>query len=283
MPRPPTATRPRPLVGLGLALLLAALPLFGSSAAKAQSLPPGIANCRDITIRTLYEDHIEGRGLIGNVHNRLNGITGGGFFDTLVVDPWTKRLEPALYLLREQINYKGRGIAVELPEVRDVPQMLHFDRGIKQFYISYVYKWGSRWIPHEKSIGSEQTKRATESHFVHSIAYAAYEDEGTAKAKAKEYLTADMEGKTRVVLEMKRQFQNMGNGDINSKDPTDPYNRKLVASWSSFWIQQHMYFDLNGNYTDPQRRLSLSINEDIEIPLREAIGFSMRGPPEYKL
>ncbi len=255
------------LIGLGLGL--AGWAIFGGVEAKADGLPPGIANCRDEALKTLYRDQVGGRSRFGSLNNRLNGILGGGYFDEVLVKSWTKKIEPALYLLREQINYRGsnqRGITVRLPEMRDVPQMLHFDRGIENFYLSYVYEWGSIWIPHEKSIGSEQTKRAPESHFVHSIAYASYDDEETAKAKAKEYLDSDMEGKTRVVLDMKRRFQEMGNGDKLSKDPRDPYNRKLVAAWASFMVTNHY------NYKREDYPSQNLINYELEIPLRETTG-----------
>ena len=201
----------------------------------------------------------------------LNGVING-YFDSVLVDDWTKRIEPALYLLREQINRKYNGIVVELPEVRDVPQMLHFDRGIINFYLSYVYEWGNPYLPHEKSIGSEQTKRATESNFVHSIAYAAYDDEETARDKAKEYLTSDMDGKTRVVMDMKRRFQRMGNGDRDSREPRNPYNRKLAASWSSFALSNSY---VSGDMVETAKL----INTHIEIPLRPEFG--VRGPPYY--
>ncbi len=271
------------LVRTGLAVL-AACTILGSSEANAEDLPPGIANCRDRTIRILYSDQIgedSGRSTFLHLHNRLNGIVGGGFFDSLVVQHKSKRIEPALYLLREQINYKysdNRITVVKLPEIKDVPQILEFDRGIKQFYISYVYRWADPYITHEKSIGSEQTKRATESHFVHSIAYAAYDDEETAKAKAKEYLDSDMDGKTRVVMDMKEQFQRMGNGDRNSEDPRNPYNRKLAASWASYFLERSIF--LEQNRTDSDR--NLSINKHIEIPLRETVGFKVGGPPHLK-
>ncbi len=270
-------------LGVGLVSLVGYATLC-SSEANAQGLPPGIANCRDRAIRILYRDQVgedRGRSSYGSINNRLNGVIGG-FFDSVLVEDKSKRIEPALYLLREQINHKyrsGLGITVRLPEVRDVPQMLNFDRGIKNFYISYIYQWAGRYIPHEKSIGSEQTKRATESNFVHSIAYAAYSDTETAEQKAKEYLESDMEGKTRVVMDIKKQFEEMSNGDKESRDPRDPYNRKLAASWSSFRLERSIFFEQNG--TDSDR--NLSINRHIEIPLREAVGFRIRGPPHYKL
>ncbi len=286
----------RPLLHHGLALLLATLALFGGWEVQAQGifdnmdylkkhLPPGILNVRDRTIRVLYADEVEGLFTTDFccLDLRLNGRRGGEYADNVLVEPWAKRTEPALYLLREQINYKYRdppptGNVVSLPEVGDVPQMAEFDRGIRQFYISYVYEWGSPYIPHEKSVGSEATKRATERHFIQSIAYAAYAEEDTARAKAQEYLASDMAGKTRVVLEMKELFQQMGKGDINSKDPRDPYNRKLVASWSSFWLEQSYYFEQNRTVSDKNRL----IKRHIETPLREAVGFRIGGPPNYK-
>ena len=159
-----------------------------------------------------------------------------------------------------------------------MPQMIHFDRGIKQFYISYVYKWGSIWIPHEKRIGSEATKRAAERHFVLSIAYAAYEEEATAEAKAKEYVDSDLAGKTRLVLDMKKRFQQMGNGERGSKDPRNPYNRKLVAAWSSFLLEQTYYREQN----QKRGERDLLIYDHIEMPLREIDPkFKVRGPPHY--
>ena len=296
MSRSSPAPRPYgPLVRFGLSLLFAALALFGSAEAQAQSLydnldylrqnniPPGIVNCRDRTIRILYAQEVEG---LWNdfccLQARLNGVIDG-YWDSVLIDDWSKKIEPALYLLREQINYRARNPppwlgVVELPEVRDVPQMYHFDKGIENFYISYVYVWGSPWIPQPKSIGSEQTKRATESHFVHSITYAAYEDEATAEAKAKEYLAADLTGKTKVVLDMKQRFQQMGKGDRGSKDPRDPYNRQLVASWSSFWLERSYYFEQKRT----EGTLDFLIYDHIEVPLREYVGFKVRGPPHHK-
>ncbi len=289
--RPPCG---RPLLRRGLALLLATLALLGGWEVQAQSfydnldyqkqhLPPGILNVRDRTIRLLYAQEVA--GLWDNLcclHLRLNGRRGGEYADNVLVEPWSKRIEPALYLLREQINFKYRdppptGNVVSLPEVRDVPQMVEFDRGIRQFYISYVYEWGSPYIPQAKSVGSEATQRATERHFIQSIAYAAYEEEETARAKAQDYLASDMAGKRRVVLEMKELFQQLGKGDITSQDPRDPYNRKLVASWSSFWLVVNYSPGRNDN-----EEIALLINRHIEIPLRESVGFKVRGPPYYK-
>ena len=121
-----------------------------------------------------------------------------GYYDSVIVKPSSRRTEPALFLLREQVNYKEGGIFSNPPVPKDVPQMFAFDQGIRAFYIAYVY-----------GTGNEQTKRNAESHFLHSIAYAAYDDKETAERKAKEYLDAELEGKTAVVLDMKQRFEDM--------------------------------------------------------------------------
>ena len=230
------------LKALGFGLLgigWAALAPLGGSVAQAQGkydnmellkkhLPPGILNCRDRAIRILYAQEVSG---LWDDFNRVDyrlASEFSGYYDDVIVKPWSREIEPSLYLLREQINYKYNRTGVVLPEVTNVPQMLAFDEGIRYFYIAYVY-----------GNGNEQTKRTTEDKFVHSIAYAAYSDTETAEQKAKEYLESDMEGKTRVVMDIKKQFEEMGNGDKESVDPRDPYNRKLVASWSSFMLSNH--------------------------------------------
>ncbi len=262
----------------GLGIGLAGYAIFGGLEANAQGrydnmellrqhLPPGILNCRDRAIRILYAQEVSGLwDDFGRLYYRMKSEFNG-YYDSVIVEPWSRKIEPAMYLLREQINYKRGGIFADWRKVTDVPQMLAFDEGIRYFYIAYVY-----------GNGNEQTKRTTEDKFVHSIAYAAYSDTETAEQKAKEYLESDMEGKTRVVMDIKKQFEEMSNGDKESRDPRDPYNRKLMASWSSLMLEQSYFFEQNR--TDSER--NLSINRHIEIPLREAVGFRIRGPPHYR-
>ena len=261
-----------------LGIGLAGYATFGGLDANAQSrydnieyleehLPPGILNCRDRAIRILYAQEVSGLwDDFGRTGYRMASEING-YYDDVIVNPWSRKIEPAWYLLREQMDYRA-GFNTTFPDPpNDVPQMLAFDEGIKNFYIAYVY-----------GNGNEQTKRTTEDKFVHSIAYAAYDDTETAEAKAEEYLESDMEGKTEVVMDIKRQFEDMRNGDRESIDPRDPYNRKLVASWSSLMLEQSYFFEQNR--TDSER--NLSINRHIEIPLREAVGFRIRGPPHYR-
>ena len=69
----------------------------------------------------------------------------------------------------------------------------------------------------------------------------------------------------------------MGSGDKESVDSRDPYNRKLMASWASYWLVLN-YSPRQSN----QEEKGLLINRNIEIPLREDVGFRIRGPPHYK-
>ena len=145
--------------------------------------------------------------------------------------------------------------------------MAAFDDGIRYLYIAYVY-----------GRGNHETRRLAESNFLHSIAYAAYDDRRTAERKAKEYLEAGLEGKKRVVLDMWTRFKAMGNGNRNSRHPRDPYNRKLVAQWAAFFLERAIFYAQGRTVSE----INLFINEQLEIPLRPAVGHKVRGPPHIR-
>ena len=246
----------------------------------AKHLPPGILHCRDRAIRILYAQEVSGLwDDFDCILYRLESEYGGCFFDRVIVKRSSRNIEPSLYLLREQINFnKDRGMRMHPDE--GVHQMRAFDEGIRSFYGVYLYRWPTpqgRWDAwHRKGYkGHSAGHRHIEEKFIHSIAYAAYDDKATAERKAWEYLEAEIDGKTRVVMEMKGRFQAMGNGDRNSTDPRDPYNRKLVANWASYLLLLSFYFEKR-----PHAELEM-LAYQIEVPLREST-INLRGPPHYQ-
>ena len=56
------------------------------------------------------------------------------------------------------------------------------------------------------------------------------------------------------MLRIKARFEAMGEGDLESIDPRDSYNRKLVAQWSAFMLEQS-YFFKNGRVDTPLARI----------------------------
>lgn len=249
----------------------------------AKHLPPGILHVRDRAIRILYAQEVSGLwDDFDCILYRLESDYGGCFFDSVIVERSSRNIEPALHLLKEQINFRNDS-DFELHPDEGVHQMRAFDEGIRSFYGVFVYGWPTpqgRWHAwHRKGYkGHSAGHRFIEEKFIHSIAYAAYDDEATAERKAWEYLEANLDGKKRVVLDMKRRFQEMGNGDRDSTNPRDPYNRKLVANWASFWLERAIFFAQGREDSE----LNLMINEHIEIPLRAPTGVKVRGPPHYK-
>ena len=247
----------------------------------AKHLPPGILHCRDRAIRILYAQEVSG---LWDDFNRVDYrmlSEFNGYYDSVIVKPWSRNIEPSLYLLREQINFKYGGITVILPKV-SVPQMRVFDEGIEAFYGVYVYRYPTpqeKWHEwHSKGYeGHSAGQRFIEEKFIHSIAYAAYDDEATAERKAWEYLEANLDGRKRVVLDMKRRFQEMGNGDRDSANPRDPYNRKLVANWAHFFLFVSLDWERGGWDAELQM-----LYEHISIPLMEAT-IRVSGPPHYML
>ena len=246
-------------------------------------LPPGILHVRDRAIRILYAQEVSGLwDDFDCILYRLESDYGGCFFDSVIVERSSRNIEPSLYLLREQINFnKDRGMRMHPDE--GVHQMRAFDEGMWSFYGVYLYRYPTpqgRWQAwHRKGYkGHSAGHRFIEEKFIHSIAYAAYDDKATAERKAWEYLEAELDGKKRVILDMKGRFQAMGNGDRNSRNHRDPYNRKLVAHWASFWLEQSYWRELNKT-NGPRGDL---IYENIEMLFRNSGLHKVRGPPHYK-
>ena len=257
-------------------------------------LPPGILNCRDRAIRILYAQEVAGLwDDFGRVTYRMASEING-YYDDVIVKPESRRLEPAWYLLREQLNYR-HGFNTTIPDPQDgVSQIRAFDEGIRYFY-TYV-----------RGRGTDGTKLGIENHFIHSLAYAAltevihYDTEEdrcakrvaatcleykpslsteAAQAAAKEYLDSDWVGKLDVLMRLGRALQQMGNGSIESRDPHDPYNRKLAAAWAAYYLSEHYW-----NLYEPETALSEQhggkhlgkwVTDLIGIPLIDAIGYSL--------
>ena len=242
--------RTRRVFQLGLAALMLSLGAVDCSKVLAQGrydnmellkkhLPPGFLHCRDRAIRIIYAQEVAGLWSdFGRVSYRM-ASRFDGYYDSVIVKSVSRRIEPAWYELREEMDFRtGRGTTFSDPQ-DDVPQIRSFDEGINYHFIAYVTKKGN-----------EGTKRAAENHLVHSIAYAAYDDKDTAERKAKQYLGANLGGKEAVILEMRSIFENMAEGDRASTDPRDPFNRKLVAAWSAFWLAQSYWREQNNRDGD---------------------------------
>ena len=92
--------------------------LFGGAEIRAQGiydnmemlknhLPPGILNCRDRAIRILYAQEVEGLwDDFGRVSYRMASEING-YYEDVIVKSESRKLEPAWYLLREQMNYRA--------------------------------------------------------------------------------------------------------------------------------------------------------------------------------
>lgn len=127
--------------GIGLAgLALLGSFKFGSVEVNAQGkydnmellrqhLPPAILNCRDRAIRILDTQEVASLwDDFGRVSYRMaSGFDG--YHDSVIVKPWSRKIEPAWCLLREQMNY-GYGFNTTFHNPgTGVPQMLACLRG----------------------------------------------------------------------------------------------------------------------------------------------------------
>lgn len=266
-------------VGLGaLRLGISALP----SDAKASEvdfsrLPPGIANCRDRLVPWIFGayngmwQYPQPRYSIPEMLRMKIGIQGRQ------IDVTTPLIEPAVYFLGEWLNKKE--YSSQVPRFYDKtneqivlprsPAIYYFAKGLHYYFDEWV-KGGTG---HELA----------EQNFIKSIIYAAYWNNGKSnqqiESESDEFYSADLNKKTSMANEIMNKLKAMGSGSENSKDPTNPFNRHLVAAWCAFWLEIHYELGMkdmsNANI----------IYDNFEKPLRkiDSKNFKIRGPPHYQL
>ena len=238
-----------------------------------------------------------------------------GYYDSVIVKPWSRNIEPSLYPLGEQINYKRGGVFAYIPQV-DIPQMRAFAEGINAFYGVYFHQWPTpqgKWDAwHRKGYkGHTAGHKFMEDKFIRSIAHAAfttststprcvkkvaktcleYEDpinKAEAESAAQKYMESGFAGKRDVLARMERAFQKMGNGNAKSRDPYDPYNRKLAAAWAAAYLSDHYWQIFEG---DPDsvdsgydKHLGQLVTDYIAVPLIDPVGYnitSFTGQPQF--
>ena len=254
----------------------------------AKHLPPGILHCRDRAIRILWAQEI---AVLWNDFPQINDRMEGrydGFFDPVIVSRSSIHIEPAWYLLRERINARNPRYNVSDLSSK-VPQMKAFDDGIKQWF-------NAVWREHKHRIPD------AEKRLVHAIAYAAFAervpvtcikqvgdycmeksdplDLRTAEAGAKRYLESGPDEREAVLARMAERFREMGNGNRESTDPYDPYNRQLVAAYAAEALANLQSLEIYQNtldrslYPDP-KRLWKNVIDYINVPLIDVIGYNL--------
>ena len=269
-------------------------------------LPPGIVHCRDRAIRIIYAQEV---ALLWSDFGRVSYRMAGkfdGYYDSVIVKGVSKRIEPAWYVTREMVKWRigkiDRNWTFKQPQ-KDVPQIFAFDEGIKLYF--FHHRWN----------GTNVSPGRVEDRLIHSIAYASltevfhYETEeercmrrvanncieykppsNTTRAEtaAQEYLRSGWDGKRNVLRQMRRALQEMGNGDVASTNPLDPYNRKLAAAWAAYYLSNHYWNLYESNPETVTRRgdkhLGQLITDLIAVPLIDPVGYNIvpfKGQPLY--
>ena len=265
----------------------------------AKHAPPAIVHLRDRAVRLLYAQEVL------NLWDRFNCLSyrlkseyGGCFFDNVIVDSTSRNTEPALHLLVTTSNRRHGGVT-SVPPREDVHHMRAFADGLNKWYTKGYNRTTLRAI------------RAAKSHFLHSIAYAAfvtntgtvrcakkvgntcleYEDpinKAQAQAMAQQYLKSGWAGNRDVLSRMERAFEEMGNGNIKSTDPFDPYNRKLTAAWAAEYLVDHYWIlvehDPDSVETRDGKHLGHLVTDYIGVPLIDPVGYNIapfKGQPNF--
>ena len=252
----------------GIAAAASTVPFLSDKAHafdEASVFPPGIANCRDRMVRLIY-GALSGHYNLGSNYSLFERLTARIGIKREQVDFNSFYLEPAIYFVREEMGGRMNGndlVAWNKLKERN-PSLYFFQRGIGYYF--------DRWIHNDKRVSTKEI----EDNLTKSIFYAAYPNNETAESKSQEFINGNLVEKTQLSNFLMNEFSAMKGLDQKSKNPSNPYNRMLVASWASFLLANH--YDVRVNNWD----IGKIINHNIEIPLRKFVP-KIRGPPYYHL
>jgi hypothetical protein len=142
------------------------------------------------------------------------------------------------------------------------PEMKYFIWGIKAFMDKYSTT--SRHSNRD-SISDEDI----EQHFMTSIYFAAYRDHKKTDEQiiqaVDDFMRSAIPQRNTLAIEVFEALAQLGSGDEKSTDPDDPYNRRYVASWSSYMIGTKIAV-----YQGDMEK-SLLLETNVEVPLRRFV------------
>lgn len=237
-------------------------------------VPPGIVNMRDDAAKTAYVEVIGRNNKRFNVNGRVRKTFGSHQYTDFNVQQVNLQLayvDPAIYvaatLIETRVNntrYADKvTISHFMPEdLKKVnPAMFEFRKGF------------NRWMQTWDSNKNQHTN--TEFHLSNAIFMSAYSDLRKGLVKAKEFREEhDIAKKTVLAADVTKELLMWRSPDKNSLDPSNAFNRFMVAQWASFWLSAH--YDLmtkNGTY---EQQVSDLIYNNIELPSGEKAGHYVR-------
>lgn len=215
----------------------------------------------------------------------IDSFVGKGIPQSASVSALTPQIEPGYWLVAVKLDeiyntgieiQRFRGLrldvlayALEMHTRADpatfkglTPEMRHFIWGVKAFMDKY-----STTSRHSDRQGISD--EAIERHFMASIYFAAYRDQGKTDEQINLAVDTFMRTSTAerqpLAIEVFQALAQLGPGDSDSADPDNAYHRQYVASWSSYIIGTKIAVFLG----DIEK--SRMLETTIETPLRQFV------------
>jgi len=96
------------------------------------------------------------------------------------------------------------------------------------------------------------------------------------------YLVGNFDTKKEIIKNLREDFESL-NVDINNREENTPYNRSVVAAWSSFFLaRQYEQNNKSLGFDDKeQKTIQGLISWNLEYPIKKKTGFWIRGPPDF--
>jgi hypothetical protein len=214
-------------------------------------LPPGLQHCRDKMVALVYGAVI-GEWIIPNKYSFSQRLAGSAGPATEQIGGDSKWIEPAVYLTAAHLE-GGVSLVLDSKLKEENPGLYYFALGIDKYF--------DKWV---KGTEPRMFNGQIETNFIRSIFTSAYISQEEGLAKADEFFHGDLAKKEIMISEVLAELKNMKGAHVKSIDPSNAYNRRLNASWSSFWLTTQYDFT-----TDRKSGLGDLINGSLEKPLRK--------------
>ena len=281
---------------------------------QSARLPPGIFYCRDRALMLLYSQQIAGFcNRWGNVGYRMRSEFNG-YFDDVIVKPWSRNIEPAFHVMSElmtlksnysHINNSRSNSDLDYTRGSDSIQMREFEKGLhafflvrykaKEYYDSHYGPWGllgseTRYERASDHVEASLVRSILHAAFVEEIPvrctkrvgdncleYSAPLDSEMSETEARRYLQSGAPERENILKRAGERLVGMEGGDRESRDPYDPYNRQLVAAWSAYFLKRHyVWLSTSG----PKRGNGIdglwpAIVDYLSVPLIDVVGYNI--------
>jgi len=203
-----------------------------------ETVPPGIANCRDIEIlKSYYYMQHPNQYYLGDQRFTYKKLLFGIYSHLRRIDNDTPYIEPAFWFMANKLRiYPKEEIYDKYLKEKNL-SLYYFSKGITMYFTKWIR--GRTWAYKNEDI---------ETAFLNSIYIAAEKypkdwnlnefQSSKPIPQVKEYLNSSIEERKKKLKGIMKIYRSYSI-DPKVQEINNNYNKLLVAQWSAFWLVEH--------------------------------------------